>query len=264
MNNPQEPLEREIPYILARGADGVEITIEKERSYFAECESLSPDLSKHLVVGHTRDDLPIASAEEAVRKAGVAELSEAIRVLHQKGIRTVTIHPSRGDAGVSFEELRALNLRSIEELSDVAIGLGMQLLLENQPPFETAEKIYDVLTALRGKTFLTIDLAHAHCYGPPNNVDRFLELNSKFICHVHLSDNRGERDEHLFPSYGTVDFQGAIRKLIRLTEGRPLNFSLESFREVSSNGTIRSLTLEERVPFVTEAVRFVRDIIEGA
>ena len=260
MNNPSEVLTKELPYILERGVDGIELSIEPGPSYVENSIGLKGVFPGKILAGHTRDDLPIASRNRELRRESIEELSRALNVFSELGVNLVTIHPHRGDPGTEISELIDLNVESLHKLADRASSLGVNITLENQPPFETAELMHTVLSKLERKVGMTFDLAHAHCYGDVNNFEQFLVLNASYIQHVHLSDNRGKKDEHLFSRYGTFAFEKNIPLLAKATKYKFLRYSSESFRILHA-GEGKSVSLQDRPRYVDESVKYLSEIL---
>jgi sugar phosphate isomerase/epimerase len=57
---------------------------------------------------------------------------------------------------------------------------------------------------------MCFDAGHAHLEG---GVAEALEIVRDFVVTTHLHDNRGERDDHLLPYEGTIDWNAALAAL---------------------------------------------------
>ena len=97
-------------------------------------------------------------------------------------------------------------MSSIEHLRAFAKPLGVRLLLENIPNELTApEKLVELIHTLHYDDIgVCLDLGHAHL-GP--GVEAAIETLKPLIRSVHVHDNHGMKDEHLWPGEGTIDFQ---------------------------------------------------------
>jgi len=113
--------------------------------------------------------------------------------------------------------------KSLKELLKVADELNLILGLENLPPrffpprgyFSRAEE-FDVVFSQIGsqRLKLVLDVAHASFFDsdpPLKFIDKFYEK----LAHVHLSDNLGQRDDHLPLGAGGVDYKTPVRELRR-------------------------------------------------
>jgi sugar phosphate isomerase/epimerase len=101
------------------------------------------------------------------------------------------------------------NLKSIERVSKAADDHGLDIALENVPepiPFlmksvEDFEKFYADSGLDIG---IALDVGHSNVN---KQTAMFLKRFPRKILHVHASDNRGERDEHLGIGYGIIDWK---------------------------------------------------------
>jgi sugar phosphate isomerase/epimerase len=57
---------------------------------------------------------------------------------------------------------------------------------------------------------LCFDTGHAHLDG---GVPEALEIVRDFVATTHIHDNRGERDDHLLPYEGTIDWSATLSSL---------------------------------------------------
>jgi len=122
---------------------------------------------------------------------------------------------------------------SLEIIVNKAEKLGVRLCLENMTPQCRAffkpdefEEIFKKFPSL----YMTFDTGHA-------NIDckeekRGLNFIHKFkhrVLHIHVSDNKGKKDDHLPIGQGNIDFQEITRSLINI--GYNDTVTLEIFTE---------------------------------
>jgi sugar phosphate isomerase/epimerase len=144
----------------------------------------------------------------------VLEIAERIpfRFLVQHlGASREAIEPRRHDAAMN----------SLEHLCVFAKQRGVTIALENTPgefssPAHLREFIVD--THLRDLR-LCFDTGHAHL---EDGVEAGFDAMRDFVATTHIHDNHGERDEHLFPYSGTIDWGAALRALRSASEDLPL------------------------------------------
>ncbi len=100
------------------------------------------------------------------------------------------------------------SLTALEHLKCYASPLGVKLLVENIPNAVTApEHILEILAVGHFSTIgVCLDVGHAHMLG---GVAETLATLRPHIRSAHLHDNHGERDEHLWPGDGTIDWDVA-------------------------------------------------------
>jgi sugar phosphate isomerase/epimerase len=97
-------------------------------------------------------------------------------------------------------------------LSLFARARGVTMAIENTPG--------EMATPLNLKNFLEqtrltsvkicFDAGHAHLEG---GVPEALETIRDYVATTHLHDNRGERDDHLLPYEGTIDWSATLAAL---------------------------------------------------
>lgn len=155
--------------------------------------------------------LNIAGQDRRGRIEAMDEIKRAIEAGEAIPFRFLVLHV--GVAGESFDERKFEQaLTSIEHLRAFAKPLGIRLLLENICNELTApEQLVKLIQTLRYDDIgVCLDVGHAHL-GP--GVETAIEILKPWIRSVHVHDNHGEKDEHLWPGEGTVDFQRTMELL---------------------------------------------------
>jgi sugar phosphate isomerase/epimerase len=173
--------------------------------------------------------LSICEVERVRRIEAMDELKRAIdvsddlpfsrMVLHMGGSRE-TADPRKRDAAFS----------SLEHLVLHAHHAGVTLALENTTS-EMGDPAY--LRAFVDETRLTglrfnFDIGHAHLAdgAAEERLERNFAPMRDLIASVHLHDNHGEKDEHLPPYEGTIDWNAAI-PLLKTAPGENIPAVLE-------------------------------------
>lgn len=259
MNNPSEPLDWEIPFLMRMGFDGFELTLEYPESYFEQVDKHWDLIKQTARIGHTRDDLAFASENPEERETAIQVMKRSLDTFAKLGIGKVNIHPHRGSASLSYQEILHYNAAALNELIPYADSHHIQLMLENQPPFPSVMDLKRLQELTNYPIHLLIDLAHAYCYCGDQGTAEMIEFFGKRIAHVHLSDNRGQHDEHLFPRYGSLNFPYYF-EMLRGVLNENVDFSLESFRIFSGDG-LRTVSREERELYVREAVVYLKKLL---
>src|SRR5580692_6063488 len=101
---------------------------------------------------------------------------------------------------------------SLEHLSLFARHRGVTLAIENTPgEMATPANLKNFLERTRLTSVkICFDAGHAHLEG---GVPEALETVRDFLATTHLHDNRGERDDHLLPYEGTIDWSATLAAL---------------------------------------------------
>lgn len=179
---------------------------------------------------HTAPTLNLISTNKGTRIASMDEVKRAMEAAEQVPFNTCTLH-----LGLKDEQwdTRALDdsLTAIEHLKAFAGPLGVRLLLENlSNEVSTPAHLIEIVKVGHFNTVgYAFDLGHAHMgQGIPESADRAaksaLELAFEAfapaidkIASVHLHDNNGVRDEHLWPQQdvakGYIDWARVRRSL---------------------------------------------------
>jgi endonuclease IV len=187
--------------------------------------------------------LNIAGQERKERIEAMDEIKRAIEAAELIPFRFLVLHV--GVAGELFDEHKFEGaLTSIEHLRAFAKPLGMRLLLENIPnELTTPEQLVKMIRTLRYDDIgVCLDLGHAHL-GP--GVEAAIETLKPWIHSVHVHDNHGVRDEHLWPGEGTIDFQRTMEALRAAPQVPALVLEIEGDAEGNPayGKTVREKTL---------------------
>lgn len=86
-----------------------------------------------------------------------------------------------------------------------------------EPMAEMAERVS------RANFRLCLDMGHAHCFSPVS-VTQWAKGLEKYITHVHVHDNLGDRDSHLGLGEGNVPYKEVISSLPRK---RAVSYTIE-------------------------------------
>jgi sugar phosphate isomerase/epimerase len=149
----------------------------------------------------------IEAMDELKRVIDVADdLPYSRLILHMGGSRE-TADPRKRDAAFS----------TLEHLILHAHHAGVTICVENTTS-EMGDPNY--LRAFMNETRLTglrfnFDIGHAHLSDFPEDerIEKGFSPLRELVSSVHLHDNRGEKDEHLPPYDGTIDWPSAIKTL---------------------------------------------------
>jgi hypothetical protein len=149
--------------------------------------------------------LNIAGRDRKERIEAMDEIKRAIEVAEVIPFRFLVLHV--GVSGELFDEHKFEGaMTSIEHLRAFARPLGVGLLVENIPNELTApKKIMELLHTLHyDDVGVCFDLGHAHL---EPGVEAAFETLKPLIRSVHVHDNHGMKDEHLWPGKGTIDWK---------------------------------------------------------
>jgi sugar phosphate isomerase/epimerase len=149
----------------------------------------------------------IEAMDELKRAIDVAEELPFPRMVFHMGSSRETADPRKRDAAFS----------SLEHLILHARHVGVTICVENTTS-EMGDPSY--LRAFVDETRLTglrfnFDIGHAHLSDFPEaeRIEKGFSPFRELVSSVHLHDNHAEKDEHLPPYDGTIDWPAAIKTL---------------------------------------------------
>jgi sugar phosphate isomerase/epimerase len=166
----------------------------------------------HAPFGEEND---LSLLDEDARRRALAVVQESLVHVALVGAECAVIHPSGGSIDPGEREQRWNQMmRSLDSLVKSAQEQGVRLALENMLPQHVGETSDEVLRAIEhfGSPWIGVcfDIGHAHLTSE-GVIDTFDALCEHTIA-FHLQDNDGNRDRHLQPPYGTIDWASFVRK----------------------------------------------------
>jgi sugar phosphate isomerase/epimerase len=175
--------------------------------------------------GGRAGDMPISVAylERRQRIASMDEVKRALEIAEQLPFRYLVLH-----LGLDGEEydLRKFDaaFSSLEHLNIFAKDRGVQLLLENIPnQLGTPERLLQFIDYTRLDLKICFDTGHAHI--TPGVQPAFATLKDRVVS-THVHDNAGEKDDHLMPYDGGIDWEATIRDFLKVEGKLPVLFEL--------------------------------------
>ena len=166
------------------------------------------------------DRIDITSLDPIAREAAVGELITACRAAALIGAEHVVLHPGPEREGKPPERefIQRMN-NAAESLNRVAArcaDMGVQLLFENMLPHlmfgHTSDMLYLLGRITTPGVGACLDTGHARLSGDLESVIQKLSGHLKM---VHINDNHGDRDDHLIPGEGSIDWSWFISALRR-------------------------------------------------
>jgi sugar phosphate isomerase/epimerase len=169
--------------------------------------------------------LNIASPDRSARIEAMDEIKRAIEVAEHIPFRFLIQHV--GNTGEEFDEKRQdAVMTSVEHLKAFAKPLGVTILLENIPnELSTPERLVEFINQTHFEDVgFCFDIGHAHMMG---GVAEAFEMMKKHIRSTHIHDNNKDRDAHLWPGDGTINWGEAMQLLRTAPHVPPLLMEIE-------------------------------------
>jgi len=163
----------------------------------------------------------VASFYRTLRRKAVDELRRWIERAAAIGAEVVILHPSTSRCDAELEGvdafLGALS-QSLETLLPAAEEHGVLIALENMLPGEGArfgsrpDHFRSILRELAHPSLgFCLDTGHALVAGGPEGAHEFQATMGDALVAYHLSDTAGDRDMHIAPGRGLVDWGSVFR-----------------------------------------------------
>jgi sugar phosphate isomerase/epimerase len=173
----------------------------------------------------------VASTDRAHRVEAMDEIKRALEIAEQIPFRFLVQHLGTPNETFSDKKFEAA-MTSIEHLRAFAKPLGVHILIENLPnELSTPDKIVELI---QGAHFddvgVCFDFGHAHLM---SSVREAFEILRKYIRSTHVHDNARDKDSHLWPGQGTIDWKEAMELLRSVPDVPPLMLELAEDEKVN-------------------------------
>ncbi len=179
----------------------------------------------HLIFEPQND---LANFYETERRRSVEEIRKWIEASVEFGSSIGILHPTSSRLSVDVEGLdRYVEqlARSCEELLPTLRELDYRLAVENMLPgpaggrFGSRPEHFERIARVTEPKHVGFCLDTGHALvasGSPEAVEEFFDAMGERLIAVHLADNAGDRDSHLAPGHGHVDWPRVFRGMERL------------------------------------------------
>jgi sugar phosphate isomerase/epimerase len=153
--------------------------------------------------------------EKSRRIDAMDEIKRALEAAERIPIKNLVLHLGERDDKWSPRSIE-YSITALEHLGAFAHPLGVRLLVENL--LSEATTPTHLLTILEmghlPNVGVCLDLGHAHI---TVGVAEAIATLGSHIGAVHVHDNHGMKDEHLWPGNGTIDWPATVQALKELS-----------------------------------------------
>src|SRR6266478_4167244 len=173
----------------------------------------------------------VASTDRAQRIAAMDEIKRALEIAEQIPFRFLVQH--LGASGESFNDRKfEAAMTSVEHLRAFAKPLGVRILLENIPnELSIPDRLVEFIrTAHFDDVGVCFDTGHAHIM---SDVASAFETVKTYIHSTHVHDNAKDRDSHLWPGAGTIDWKQTLGLLSEAPHKPPLLLEIEENEKIN-------------------------------
>jgi len=173
----------------------------------------------------------VAATDRAQRVEAMDEIKRALEIAEQIPFRFLIQHIGLGNESFDERKFEAA-LTSIEHLRAFAKPLGVNILLENIPnELATPNKLVEFIhTSHFDDVGVCFDVGHAHMN---EGVAAAFEILKDQIKSTHIHDNAGDKDSHLWPGKGSINWKETMDLLRSARHKPPLLLEIEGDEKVN-------------------------------
>lgn len=157
--------------------------------------------------------LDISSPDPDIRTAGIELTLRAIDACRMMGCSQLMIHLNDRFRKEELEARIMFIEKSITIIVDYANRYDVDLAVENLPSAQAATLFEHILSVFPDdRLAVCLDTSHAHL---SHTLHDLMEHYGRRMTAVHISDNRGDHDDHQLPFEGTIDWEKFARHFAR-------------------------------------------------
>lgn len=173
----------------------------------------------------------VTSPDRAGRIQAMDEIKRALEIAEQIPFRFLVQHLGVGNESFSDHKFEAA-MTSVEHLRAFAKPLGVRILLENIPnELSTPARLIDFIQKTHfDDVGVCFDVGHAHLM---TSVPEAFETLKAHIRSTHVHDNHRDKDSHLWPGKGNIDWSNTVELLRSAPQVPPLLLEVEGEEKVS-------------------------------
>lgn len=150
----------------------------------------------------------IASTDETARNCAIEEISTSFKVASDLGALYSVVHAgNKGDS--ADEEHKNILSKSLEKLLTLATQLKINIALENViGALSQSTELKSIISKFSSANlFACIDTGHAFIN---KELPGCIKTLGPLLKTTHIHDNNGEKDDHLFPFFGKLEWKPTI------------------------------------------------------
>ena len=222
----------------------------KEEFFFISVSKLKKSLSSNGITVnqiHGPWRFPSNEAAEEDRADRFGKMTKAASIAKFLGAKYMAVHPLMPFGAESAENpdvVYEINRRFYKALSDVTGKLGVTLCLENMPfrefPLSSTESLLKLIEDINSPHLkLCFDTGHAHLLG--EDLGNSIRKAGEKLKALHVHDNFGDKDAHLPPYDGSIDWGEVAEALFDIGYNGVINLETSP----KKCGSFKNMTEEE-------------------
>jgi len=163
--------------------------------------------------------------EKSRRIDAMDEIKRALEAAERIPFKNLVVHLGESTDRWSPRSIE-YGMTALEHLGAFARPLGVRLLVENLlSEATTPEHLVSLFEMSHLDVSVCLDLGHAHI--DPGVAEAITVLGDR-IGSVHVHDNHGTKDEHLWPGDGTIDWTTIARAIQDLSKSPAIVLEIAS------------------------------------
>ncbi len=156
-------------------------------------------------------NINLASFNDLIWRESLNSILKAMEYGYKAGVKRAVLHPG----GVPLKHTFLIYLakkrfkRALNVILEKSEEFNMEITLENtyfkeNDIFNGVEDFRKFVEGFDGRLKICFDFGHANI--SLQGINHSLDLLKPFITHLHVHDNNGEKDEHLYIGGGRINF----------------------------------------------------------
>jgi len=153
------------------------------------------------------------------------EIKRALEIAEQIPFRFLIQHI--GNFNDAFDEKKfEAAMTSVEHLRAFAKPLGVKVLVENIPnELSTPDRLVEFIKTMHFDDIgVCFDCGHAHMM---DGIPAGFAVLKNHICSTHVHDNHQDKDSHLWPGKGSIDWKETMDLLRTAPQKPPLMLEID-------------------------------------
>jgi sugar phosphate isomerase/epimerase len=178
----------------------------------------------------------IASTDRAGRIDAMDEIKRALEIAEHIPFRFLVQHI--GNFNDAFDEKKfEAAMTSVEHLRAFAKPLGVRVLVENVPnELSTPDRLIEFIKTMHFDDIgVCFDCGHAHLM---DGVPAGFAVLKDHICSTHVHDNNKDKDSHLWPGKGSIDWKQTMELLRSAPQKPPLMLEIDGVEDTSAGEAV--------------------------
>lgn len=154
-------------------------------------------------------DVTVFSDDRLIREASDYRVEQSLAIAEEMGVKGVVFHTNY-IANFRTESYRAQFVKRNAEYWGCKADEHKNLNIYIENMFDDTPELLSLLAAeLSDKENVGVcfDYAHAHVFGNPDDIEKWVKSLAPYIRHVHINDNDFYQDLHLAVGDGRIDWK---------------------------------------------------------